>query len=146
MAVSKNVSSKLTGSDLFHLKFVGTALPGTNKKQRGMDIQSSSILTKRGFENISSAGGFTVLGKNAFGQDVARDNTTGGVATVKSFNPISPEARGIGEQKSPQSLSTASESRRKRTRTGSGTSTGKKSKNKNVLGTSTILGSQSILG
>ena len=142
-----NVASKLSTSDLFNLQFVGTALPGTSKGPRGRDIASSAALSRnKAFRNISSAGGFTILGKNAFGQDVARDNATGRVATVNSFNPISPKARALGEQPTPKSISTSGQVRRKnRPSTGSGTSTGRKPK-KDVLGTSSILGTQSILG
>lgn len=120
------------------LQFVGTALPGTNKETRSRDIVASSTLTANTAlsEFVSSAGGFTVLGQNAFGQDVARDNITGAVKTVDAFNPISPAAKALGKSPTAKEAVKKSEPRRKKSSTGGG----------KKLGTSSILGSQSILG
>jgi len=150
VGLSPSVESKISKSDRFFFQFVGTALPGTNKAARGNEIAAATALGRTGrFADIPSSGGFTILGKNAFGQQIARDNVTGQVRPVSGFIPISPAAKGLGEQKTPQSLAQAAEGRRRdRTRRGRVTSrTTKQPKpNLNVLGNESILGNQSILG
>jgi hypothetical protein len=132
------------------IALVGTARIGTDKGARFVDRNARHFLsTQGGFEStVPSSGGFSVLGKNAFGEDVARDNITGAIGTVPAgaaFH-ISAASRGLGESKSPIELASTSKIRGKSRRTTSKiTSTGV-SKNKNKLGSSSILGSESILG
>jgi hypothetical protein len=131
---------------------VGIAQPGTNKKSRRLDANARAVLGTIDFASTHpSSGGFTKLGKNAIGLDVVRDNTTGKIVT-KQFSQggqATPESRALGEQKKPEELASINKRRSKTRRTSSKvTSTGRsgKSINKNSLGSSSILGSESILG
>lgn len=137
-------TGKLTSQELSLLQFVGTATPGTGKGARAIDALATSTLSQPGrFADIPSSGGFTVLGKNALGQDIARDNATGQVRPVSAFGSISPEARAIGETGTPREISAKNNQRRPRTERTPDILAPKK---KNVLGTQGVLGAQSILG
>jgi hypothetical protein len=140
----RNPTGLLTEKQLKTLRFIGVgAIPGAGERSRQISGQAGKNLSREGlFANIPSSGGFTVLGRNALGQKVARDNVTGKVRPLKSLVPISPTARSIGEQGTPQEVARSADVRRKSVRQKSTTAP----KVKTPLGGSQILGTQSILG
>ena len=137
-------SGALTPAEKHQVSLVGIATPGTNKGARALDIGATSTLSQRGrFADIPSSGGFTVLGRNILGQEVARDNTTGNVATIGGVRPVSPAARALGETKSAKATARANNTRRNTAEKAS-----RKRKTSSILNLNeeSILGNQSILG
>ena len=142
-----NPTGKLTKQEIALVGQVGFDIPGSNQHRRELASNARSILSQPGrFADIPSSGGFTILGLNVFGEDVARDNTTGQVGTVSSLTPVSPTARAIGKSKTPAALARKGDPRRSRGER-TGTRAGKSQPKQSAkLGAETILGSQSILG
>ena len=133
------------------LFFIGTAGPGEGKKRRGEAARAQAVVNSLDLTGIPSSGGFSILGKNAFGEDIARDNATGSVRPVSGFIPISPTARTLGEAKGGKALALQDNVRRKerdksRRRSKGGAPRSGVGSSGILTTEETILGSQSILG
>ena len=131
---------------------IGSSTPGTNKHVRTNEHAAVVALSKLDFTSIPSSGGFSLLGKNVFGQDVARDNTTGAIGTTTgSVRPISATARSLGKSKDANSLAKEDNNRRKekdkvRKKSTKSTGTTKRSTKTALNDEDSILGNKSILG
>ena len=133
------------------LYFIGTAKPGEGARRRGEAARAQAAIQNTDLTHIPSSGGFSILGKNAFGEDIARDNTTGYVRPVSAFNPISPAARALGETRGGKALALQDNMRRKerdksRRRSKGGAPRSGGGSSGTLTTEETILGSQSILG
>jgi hypothetical protein len=136
----------------------GTAVAGTNKHARTADVEASRVINSLNstgfFAERPSTGGFTVLGKNALGVDIVRDNTNNTIRTGASdggkVGLATPVAKTLGKTKTPQVLAKQGNSRRKdrgeRATTVRQQGVTAKKTQKSILGTQDILGAQSILG